>query len=138
MTIFDTAAALAKLAHAGQTDKAGQDYFGGHLLRMAARFETPEEKAAAVLHDLFEDTDLDADDLQNLGIPEPIISTIEVVTRRADEQYNVYIVRVASSGDKIAIALKIADLEDHLEDTVAIGPSLVKRYLKALDILGQN
>lgn len=137
MTIFDTAAALAKLAHAGQTDHSGQDYYQGHLLRMAARFDIPEEKAAAVLHDLFEDTELDGDDLLNLGIPEPIISTINVVTRRPDEQYNWYIVRVANSGDTLALAIKIADLEDHLEDTTAIPESLEKRYRAALDMLSK-
>lgn len=130
-----SAASIAKLAHAGQVDHAGEDYFKGHLTRVAAGFKFPGAKAIALLHDVFEDTIADASDLRNLGFNDQIIMTIEVVTRGENELYTAYIDRVADSGDHLAVAVKIADLEDHLRDTTHITESLAKRYMRALEIL---
>ena len=48
---------IAKLAHKGQKDKAGMDYFT-HPEAVAAMLDTPEEKTVAYLHDTVEDTDV--------------------------------------------------------------------------------
>lgn len=129
------AVSIAKIAHAGQTDQAGEDYFKGHLTRVAATFEGVGQKAIALLHDVFEDTILDATDFRNLGINDRTIRAIEVVTRGEDETYGEYILRISNSVDHLAIALKIADLNDHLRDTTHISESLAKRYRDALELL---
>ena len=44
---------IAKLAHAGQVDKAGNDYFS-HPEAVAAMLDTPKEKVVGYLHDTVE------------------------------------------------------------------------------------
>lgn len=130
-----SAVSIAKLAHAGQVDHAGEDYFKGHLTRVAAAFSGPGERSIALLHDILEDTIADVSDLMNLGVIDRVIRAIKVVTRGENEVYTTYIDRVADSGDYPAVAVKIADLEDHLRDTTHITESLAKRYMRALEIL---
>jgi Guanosine polyphosphate pyrophosphohydrolases/synthetases len=48
---------FARTAHAGQTYGGHEDYIE-HPLRVAARLQTPLEKAVALLHDTVEDTDV--------------------------------------------------------------------------------
>lgn len=132
------AISLARMEHAGQIDIAGNDYFAGHLMHVAARFTDNTEKAVAILHDIIEDTPLNAGDLRNLGVSGEIITAVEIVTRHEGEQYRAFITRIADSEDELAIAIKIADLKDHLEDRHAINDSLIKRYTAALDILSKN
>lgn len=48
---------LARSQFAGHTDKAGVDYFTGHLCSVAGLVETDKEKIVAYLHDILEDTD---------------------------------------------------------------------------------
>lgn len=130
-----SAASIARLAHAGQVDHAGEDYFEGHLTRVAATLEFSGLKTIALLHDIFEDTITRVLDLKNLRVNDRVIRAILVLTRRENEVYNAYIDRVANSGDHLAVAVKIADLNDHLRDTTHISASLVKRYERALEIL---
>jgi hypothetical protein len=59
---LDEALELAELHHSGQVDKAGRPYIG-HISRVVDAVDTPEEKLAAALHDLLEDTDMTAADL---------------------------------------------------------------------------
>ena len=55
--LLNKAIELAKIAHQGQTDKAGSPYIG-HPLRIMDRLETESEKIVGVLHDAVEDSDL--------------------------------------------------------------------------------
>lgn len=54
---------LARRAHHGQRDKAGRDYFEGHLLPIATASAAfgGEVVAAAWLHDVLEDTNVTVD-----------------------------------------------------------------------------
>lgn len=55
---IEKAKAFAMMAHKGQTDKAGEDYFTAHVAVVADGVEPdPLVKAAAYLHDTVEDTD---------------------------------------------------------------------------------
>ena len=56
MATPERAIAIATEAHAGQVDKAGEAYIL-HALRLVLAVETTEERMAAVLHDVVEDTD---------------------------------------------------------------------------------
>lgn len=49
-------AALAKRLHKGQVDKAGMDYFEGHLSVVASMGVTWQEQVVGYLHDASEDT----------------------------------------------------------------------------------
>ena len=56
---------IAKLAHKGQKDKAGMDYFT-HPEAVAAMLDTPEEKTVAYLHDTVEDTDVTLEEIRSV------------------------------------------------------------------------
>ena len=51
-----SAAALARRLHKGQVDKAGLDYFVGHLSTVASMGRTWQEQVVGYLHDASEDT----------------------------------------------------------------------------------
>lgn len=54
--MVEAAARLAKELHKGQVDKAGVDYFEGHLTFVASLGKTWQEKTVGYLHDASEDT----------------------------------------------------------------------------------
>lgn len=90
---------LARESHAGQQDKAGGDYFGSHLTSIAAGAEVFGEQVvkAAWLHDIIEDTPLDAADLLSRGAEQEVVSAVESVTRRKDETYTELIGRACAN-----------------------------------------
>ena len=125
---------LAKIFHAGQVDKAGEDYFSGHLTRVAEHVAPlgPEYVIVGVLHDILEDTPLMLEALEHV-IGKDLAKSVNVLTRVGEgETYAEYINKVSESGDPIAIAVKNADIADHLRDVKSITPSMVKRYEAAL------
>ena len=129
------AKALAELCHAGHTDKAGRPYTE-HLERVAESVRRPGAAAVAYLHDIVEDTPCTLDHLIRLGFDESrVVRPVDILTRRDGETYFDYIRRIAKSGDATALAVKRADLLDHLRDTAAIPDGLAKRYRKALAII---
>lgn len=106
-----TARAIAEEAHADQVDKVGAPYIG-HPARVAARLDPvtqPVAHAAAWLHDVLEDTDVDADALRSRGIPDDVVRVVELLTRTGDgDEYYARIRR-----DPVALAVKEADLADN-------------------------
>lgn len=111
------AALLAFNAHYGQTDKAGKQYFM-HPFRVSMNIldktNDRELAAAAVLHDVIEDTSITLDDLANKGMSERIVETVDALTRRPKEEYIVYLARLSTNED--ARKIKIADLLDNLRE----------------------
>ena len=71
MTTLERAIAIATKAHAGQIDKAGEPYIL-HALRVMLAVETPEERTAAVLHDVVEDTDWTIEGLREEGFSDRV------------------------------------------------------------------
>ena len=128
---LERAEAFAREAHAGQVDKAGEDY-SGHLERVAARMEEDGARAVAWLHDVIEDTTADAAMLRKAGFADDVIGDVESLTRRTAEPYSGYIERLRTTGSERAVAVKLADLADHLEHRPeVIGRSLRHRYIQA-------
>lgn len=109
---INTALELAVKAHTGQVDKGNGLPYILHPLTVASRVRTPEQKAAAILHDTLEDTELTSDDFRKAGIPERVIELVEILTDPKDGDFEGYIKRVAEDYD--AAVVKHADLEDNL------------------------
>ena len=112
MGSVEDAIGLAVQAHHGQTDKYGQPYIL-HVLGVAGRCRSVEEKIVAFLHDVVEDTDHTFDDLRQLGFSERIIEAVECLTRRKGESYDAFVERIAPN--PLARAVKLADLEDNMD-----------------------
>jgi ppGpp synthetase/RelA/SpoT-type nucleotidyltranferase len=109
MSSLQRAEEIARQAHAGQTDKAGQPYIN-HPLTVASSVETEELKTIAMLHDVVEDCreEYSFDMLREEGFSAQVIGALEALTRGADENYWDYIRRVADND--LAMEVKLADL----------------------------
>jgi (p)ppGpp synthase/HD superfamily hydrolase len=101
---------IAEHAHKGQTDLAGKPYIT-HPFRVMEMVDTEEEKIAAVLHDVVEDTSVTLNELANSQFPARSLHAIDLLTHKKDVLYHEYVFRIAS--DDIATAVKIADLKDN-------------------------
>ena len=110
-TLEDTIS-LAARAHRGRKDKAGAAYIL-HPLRVMLRMKTKDERIAALLHDVVEDTKYTLKDLRKTGYPEKILRSLDYLTRRGGETYGEFIRRVKHN--PLARRVKIADVEDNLD-----------------------
>jgi (p)ppGpp synthase/HD superfamily hydrolase len=117
--LVEKARALAARVHAGQTDKGGHPYLD-HPLRVAesVRGEGRDAMVAAILHDVIEDGGISAAELRAEGFPEAAVQAVEIVTKRNgehgdEEGYRRFIERVATSGSRLAMIVKLADLADN-------------------------
>lgn len=103
--------ALARGAHEGQTDKAGRPY-AEHLAAVAdgvrARGGSPEQQAAAWLHDAVEDGALSRHWLDRAPLPQPVKDMVLAVTKRPGETLEEYAARILATPG--ALLVKEADL----------------------------
>jgi len=112
MSTIDKAIRIAAQAHEGQRDRYGAPYIL-HPLRVMARVTTDDEKMAAILHDVIEDSEWTLDDLRKDGFSAVVLQAVDDLTRREGEDYMDYIDRLKSN--PIARKAKIADLEDNMD-----------------------
>ncbi len=84
MSTIDRAIQIAVTAHAGQIDKGGEPYIL-HPLRVMLRMSNEEERIAAVLHDVVEDSEFTFESLAAEGFSPAIISALEALTKRPGE-----------------------------------------------------
>lgn len=132
-TELQIAERIARGAHAGQVDKAGEPYIQ-HVERVVAMVDGDKAKAVAWLHDVLEDCEeWDSGDLAREGISDDVRLAVERLTRGA-ESYTEYIHTIHACGPELARVVKIADLRDHLRPNCP--PSLRSRYENALQHLG--
>lgn len=131
---------IATGAHYGQTDKGGNPYIE-HPHAVSSMVYSKDEKVVAWLHDVVEDTDVTIKDLEKL-FPHSICKSVDAITKRNSESRSDYITRV--SGDKVATAVKIADLT-HNSDLSRLNRKLsredynrVKKYAKEIEFLKEN
>lgn len=112
MPTLERAIEIAARAHAGQVDKGGQPYIL-HPLRLMFTLSDPQQRIAAVLHDVVEDTAVTLDTLREEGFAEEIVSAIAALTKTKGES------RLAAAGraaaDPIARAVKLADVADNMD-----------------------
>ena len=121
------AEALARKAHAGQVDKAGQPYFlhvetvsqraGAIVQRWPAASPAFLLKAKIVgfLHDIVEYTDVTLSSLRRYGVPSDCILAIERLTKSKEVSYQDYLARMKQN--KLASVVKIADMTHNSDVT---------------------
>ncbi len=111
MSTLEKAIQIAANAHAGQTDKAGEPYIL-HPLRVMMTVATLEDRMAAVLHDVVEDTAVTLEDLRAQGFSVDVLSAIEALTKRKGETRPLAAQRARAN--RIARKVKLGDVADNM------------------------
>ena len=112
MATLERAIEIAASAHAGQVDKAGAPYIL-HPLRVTMRVTSLQERMAAVLHDVVEDTSVTLQDLISEGFPSDVILAIEALTKRPGESRIQAAERAAAN--VMARQVKLADNAENMD-----------------------
>jgi (p)ppGpp synthase/HD superfamily hydrolase len=112
MPTLERAIAIAAESHAGQIDKAGQPFIL-HPLRVMLRDATPEERMAAVLHDVVEDRPVTMEQLRAEGLPAAVQVAVEALTERPGETRLEAAARTAAN--PVARAVKLADNAENID-----------------------
>lgn len=110
---FEDALQFAMTAHRGQLDNGWTPYIM-HLMGVwsRVRFEPLTTQIVALLHDTVEDTKVKLDDIRR-EFGEDVSDAIRLLTHTQFLKYDLYIQNILTSGNRHAIAVKIADLEDN-------------------------
>ena len=139
------AVAVAARAHAMQRDKGGI-FELAHGVEVASALgdgASDDELAAAVLHDVLEDTPWTREQLLEAGVPPVVVEAVEHVSRieqPVKERYVDFIERTAEApgeAGRIARKVKVADLTVNMGTRLRSlpgGESMKrKRYIPALE-----
>ncbi|MBT4684929.1 MAG: HD domain-containing protein [Candidatus Marinimicrobia bacterium] len=137
MATLERAIEIAVEAHKGQKDKAGNPYIL-HPLRLMFQMKTDNERMAAVLHDVVEDSDWTLDDLRKENFDNEVIDAVNLLTRDDNDSYEEFVQKAASN--PISKAVKIADITDNLDlsrisKMTEKDVDRVKKYQRVLKIL---
>jgi (p)ppGpp synthase/HD superfamily hydrolase len=133
-------------AHAGRLTKGGEPYWTHPVavMKLLPADASEDERHAALLHDVIEDTKFTADDLRRRGYSDETITIVKLVSRPAKKPRPPYIEWIVStivaSGNRGAMRIKLADNQHNMQpDRVAKLPDaerdLVKRYERSARIL---
>ena len=132
---------IAKAAHSGQFDKAGENYIY-HPLTVALNFGGDiSAMVVSLLHDVAEDTSLTLENLhEEINLTAAEFSALELLTHDKNISYFDYIQKIKSN--ELATKVKIADLKNNsdLSRIPAAAQSQkdfsrVEKYKQALHIL---
>ena len=136
-SLLESARLLSQKAHSNQVDKAGIDYFTGHIQTVVSTVNSNKEKIVAYLHDIVENTDVTIDRIyEEFG--EEIGKAVEVITKPKKLDYTKYIEQIKAN--ELARAVKIADLKHNMDLSrlKVVGEEDIRRvekYRKALGML---
>ena len=138
-SMVDLALSIARKTHEGQLDKAGVDYIE-HPIYVASQVDTEEEKAVALLHDVIEDSPVSAEELLQAGLPETVVTAVQVLTKKKEQDYQIYLDTVKSN--PLARVVKLADLKHNsdlsrLSSITEKDRERLKKYKKAIDFLSR-
>jgi len=138
-SMVDLALSIARKAHEGQLDKAGVDYIE-HPIYVASQVDTEEEKAVALLHDVIEDSPVSAEELLQAGLPETVVTAVQVLTKKKEQDYQTYLETVKKN--PLARVVKLADLKHNsdlsrLSSITEKDRERLKKYKKAIDFLSR-
>ena len=111
------AAEFAAKAHEGAVRKGSTIPYIVHPYEAAVIVSgltsDPEIIAAALLHDVMEDTPYTLEDLRQEGFSEEVLEALLCLTHREGESYTAYIGRVCEN--PLAARVKYADLQDNMD-----------------------
>lgn len=140
MKLLSTARVMAVRAHEGQSRKGLDEPYVAHPIRVAAMAAeaglAPEAVAAALLHDVVEDTALTLAHLEAAGFPPRTVALVAVLSKwwpddlpgqdpaRYAEYKAQYYAGIVQDPD--ALVLKILDRTDNLRDMRRTLPGLRK------------
>ena len=88
--------------------------FTEHPMAVSSQFYDEMMKSIAILHDVIEDTNLTDDKLLVIGVDKEVVDVVMILTKRQDEPYKDYIMRIINN--EKAILIKIEDLKHNLSD----------------------
>lgn len=135
--ITKKAMTIAYNAHHGQTDPSGVAYIF-HPLHLAEQMTDEVTVAAALLHDVIEDTPITLEDLHKEGFPESVLQVVDLLTHKEGVPYLDYV--RALKGNVAARIIKLADLTHNsnvtrLNEISAKDIDHLSRYRAAFEIL---
>jgi (p)ppGpp synthase/HD superfamily hydrolase len=120
MATLERAIEIAAAAHAGASDKAGHPYIL-HPLRVLLAVESIEERMAAALHDVVEDTTWTIEQLGAEGFSVEVLDAVAALTKRPGESRLDAAHRAAAN--PIALRVKLADVTDNMDLSRIARPS---------------
>ena len=107
-----------------------------HMTAVSAAGSNDDERLVGMLHDLVEDKEWTFDDLLSDGFPEHIVDTLRLLTHDKETPYMDYVRNICESGNKVALAVKINDLNHNLKRGRAGGHwHHVEKHEKALSYI---
>jgi hypothetical protein len=135
MPTIDETIAFIRVAHLGQTDKAGREYYHHPVAVMNRLPEGAdlEVKLAALLHDVLEDTKYTRAHLRSMGYSNKTLNIVELVTQRPGDSrsYGERIATLIASANKDAILVKFADMSENTDpERLAALPPEVRKHLE--------
>ena len=109
-----------------------------HPIFVASQVDSEEEKAVALLHDVIEDSSVTAEELLNAGLPETVVTAVQILSKKKGQDYQTYLKTVKSN--PLARAVKLADLKHNsdllrLETITDKDLEGLEKYKKAIDYL---
>ena len=118
-------------AHKDQLDRAGAPYVF-HPFHLAEQMPDEISVAAALLHDVVEDSGMTFDTLAMQGISEEVIDILRLLTHDPAMPYMDYVHKIKLSGNPRAIQIKLADLNHSADPTRLheMTPDDLKRFQK--------
>lgn len=120
MSTLERAIEIAAAAHAGQVDKAEQPYIL-HPIKVMLRVSSEQERIAAILHDVVEDTSVSIEQLAEEGFSQAILAAIEALTKRPGETRMAAAHRAVKN--PIARIVKLADNAENMDLSRIKNPS---------------
>lgn len=149
--IVQSAADIACQLHKGQKDKAGVDYFTGHLSAVAKMGNTWQEQVVGYLHDASEDTSNSVEEVLNLldeklegplseADREELATALRLLNHHLAPDRETYIQRIKSNA--LATKVKLHDLTHNMDLSRIPNPTQkdcerVERYKSEYDYLSR-
>lgn len=139
---LEQTAVLAKAALSGRRDKLGQPMFehARRVLRLLPPDASETERHVALLHDVVEDSDIEAGDLLRFGYPAEVVDAVRLLSHSDGEDYPAYVERLIASGYRVAMRVKRADNRDNTDPArlAGLAPDAAERLRRRYAGVGER